>query len=87
MDLTNILSKDIQNWHDYNSFHLPNLTAQGELIDMSHYHERSTSTFLLLYGWRCARAACAEVSTVSMKARLGFTSHMAPQRPCGTRSI
>jgi hypothetical protein len=39
MDLTIVLSTDIQNWQDYDAFHLLNLTARYELIDMSHYHE------------------------------------------------
>jgi hypothetical protein len=49
MYLTIVLSTDIQNWHDYSAFQLPNST-QYELIDMSHYHEKSISRFLLLCG-------------------------------------
>jgi hypothetical protein len=50
MYLTIVVSTDIQNWHDYNAFQLPNSTAQYELIDMSHYHEKSISRFFLLCG-------------------------------------
>jgi hypothetical protein len=46
--LTIVLSSDTQNWHDYDAFQLSNLTAQYELIDMSHYHESCMRRFLLI---------------------------------------
>jgi hypothetical protein len=51
MDLTIIPSTEMKSWHDYNAFPLPNLTAQCALMDMSHYHEKSISRYLLLCGW------------------------------------
>jgi hypothetical protein len=50
MDLTIVLSTDIQNWRDYNAFQLPNSTARYELIDMSRSHESCISRFPLLRG-------------------------------------
>jgi hypothetical protein len=59
MDLTIVLSADMQNRHDYHAFPLANATAQCELMDMSHYHENSISRFLLLCGlvW-CKGSLC-----------------------------
>jgi hypothetical protein len=50
MDLTIVLSTDIQNWYDYNAFQLPTSTAQCEQIDMSHHLESCIRRFLLLHG-------------------------------------
>jgi hypothetical protein len=39
MDLTIVLSTDIQNWQEFDVFQRLNLTARYELIDMSQYHK------------------------------------------------
>jgi hypothetical protein len=64
MDLTIVLSTDIQNWHDCNAFQLPSSTAQCEQIGMSHHHE-SFYQKILPASW-LGGAACAEVSTGSV---------------------
>jgi hypothetical protein len=46
MDLTIVLSTDIQNGHDYNAFQL----SQCEQEDMLHRHDTCISRFLLLRG-------------------------------------
>jgi hypothetical protein len=61
MDLTIILSTDVQNWHDCNALQLPNSTAQCEQIGMSYHHDSCIRRFLLL-------PACTEVSTGSVEA-------------------
>jgi hypothetical protein len=81
MYLAIALSTDIQNWHDYNAFLLPNSTEQYELIDMLHYHESCISRFSCSLVWWGARAACAEVSTGSVEASKAKHSpglHMEP---------
>jgi hypothetical protein len=50
MYLTIVLSTDTQNWHAYDPFKIPALTAQRELIDTSHYQESCISRFLLICG-------------------------------------
>jgi hypothetical protein len=50
LDLTIVLSTDIQNWHDYHTLKLPNSTAQCELINMPHYLESCISRFFVLFG-------------------------------------
>jgi hypothetical protein len=61
MDLTIVLSTDMQNRHDYDAFPLPNSKAQCELMDVSHFHEKIISKFLLLCGlvwYRCKGSLC-----------------------------
>jgi hypothetical protein len=78
MDLTIVLSTDIQTWHDYNAFQFliqQHNALQCEQIGMPHHHESCIRKFLILHGWVgppwVARAACAEVSTGSVKAKHG----------------
>jgi hypothetical protein len=61
MDLTIILSTDMQNWHDYDVCQLPNSTAQCEVKVVSA--DSSCSVV-----WWGLRAACPEVSTGSIEA-------------------
>jgi hypothetical protein len=79
LDLTIVLSTNIQNWHDYNAFQLPKSTAQCEQSGMSHQYENVSEDFSCsMVGWG-ARAACAEVSTGSVEAskgNLGFVLHL-----------
>jgi hypothetical protein len=65
MALTIVLSTDMQNRHDYNAFQLANVTAQCELMDISHYHEKSISSFLQLCSlvW-CKGSLCRGVYRV-----------------------
>jgi hypothetical protein len=82
--LTIVLSRDTQNWHDFDAFQLPTSTAPCELMDMSHYHEICISRFLLLLGlvgW----AACAELSTGSVEA--SKAKHGRAWPPYGTQYI
>jgi hypothetical protein len=66
MDLTIVLSTDIQNLHDYDAFQLPNSTAQYELMDMSHPHESCIRRFLQLLGLvGCKGSLCRGVYRVS----------------------
>jgi hypothetical protein len=58
MDLSIILSTDMQHWHGYDVFQIPNSTAKCKLMDMSHYHESCIGTFLLFRGLVGCKGSC-----------------------------